>query len=246
MAIAVSFAAGAVAQRLPLLASSGAIIGAGVSGIFLWVIGILNLMVLLDVLKVWRFAKSGAHNHDHLDRILQKRGFINRMSGGRLPKLITRSWQMYPLGILFGLGFDTASEIGLLAMTAGATVAHLPMPAVLSLAVLFAAGMSAIDATDSILMTKAYNWALTNPLRKIFYNLTTTGLSVAAALLIGTLQLARVLAALLGLHGRFFDWIDGLDFSVIGYVLAGMFLSAWMLSMALWKFGPGKAGAHSA
>ncbi|MEP6634807.1 MAG: hypothetical protein ABJA62_11425, partial [Luteimonas sp.] len=182
-------------------------------------------------------AKTGKHSHQHLEELLSQRGFINRLFGGRLQKVINHSWQMYPLGLLFGLGFDTASEIGLLAMTAGAATADIPVAAVLSLPVLFAAGMAVMDTTDGVLMSKAYNWAFLNPLRKIFYNITTTGLSIAVALLIGTIELLQVLRTMLGLKGPFFDFIGGLDFGVLGYVIVGIFLAAWAISVAYWKFG---------
>src|ERR1700683_2331323 len=201
LAVAIAFAASAVKTGLPQLKSLGAELGTGVSGTFLWVIGILNLLVLLDILKVWRKAKSGTHSHAHLDLLLQKRGLLNRLFGGRLQQMMNHSWQMYPLGLLFGLGFDTASEIGLLAMTAGAAAGNLPVPAVLSMPILFAAGMSLMDTTDGVLMVKAYNWAFLNPLRKTFYNLTTTALSVAVALLIGTIELLQVFITVAGLHG---------------------------------------------
>jgi nickel/cobalt transporter (NiCoT) family protein len=237
LAIGIAFAATAVKQELPQLKNLGGIIGASVSGSFLWLMGILNLLILLDVLKIWQKAKTGVHNHVHLDQLLQQRGLINRLFGGRLQKLMNHSWQMYPLGLLFGLGFDTASEVGLLAMTAGASAGDMPIPAVLSLPILFAAGMTVMDTTDGILMSKAYNWAFVNPLRKIFYNITTTGLSVAVALMIGTIELLQVLIGMLGLHGRILDFVAGLDFGVLGYLIVGMFLLAWGLSVALWRFG---------
>jgi high-affinity nickel-transport protein len=237
LAVAIAFAANKVKAELPDLKTMGAIIGAGVSGTFLWIIGILNLVVLLDILKIWRTAKSGTHSHAHLETLLQKRGLLNRLFGGRLQKLMNHSWQMYPLGLLFGLGFDTASEVGLLAMTAGASAGSLPVPAVLCLPVLFAAGMTVMDTTDGVLMSKAYNWAFLNPLRKIFYNITTTALSVAVALVVGTIELLQVLIDMLGLHGEYFDFLAGLNFGVLGYVIVGMFLLAWGLSVAFWKFG---------
>ena len=237
LAIGIAFAASAVKMELPQLKNIGAVIGASVSGTFLWIIGILNLFVLLDILKIWQKAKSGAHSHAHLELLLQKRGLLNRLFGGRLQKLMNHSWQMYPLGLLFGLGFDTASEVGLLAMTAGASAGNLPVPAVLCLPLLFAAGMTVMDTTDGVLMCKAYDWAFLNPLRKIFYNITTTGLSVAVALLIGSIELLQVLIATLNLHGPFVDFISGLDFGNLGYLIVGLFLAAWGLSVALWKFG---------
>jgi high-affinity nickel-transport protein len=237
LAIGIAFAATAVKQQLPQLKDIGAIVGASVSGTFLWIIGILNLLVLLDILKVWQTAKSGAHTHAHLEAMLQKRGFLNRLFGGRLQKLMNHSWQMYPLGLLFGMGFDTASEVGLLAMTAGAAAGNLPLPAVLSLPILFAAGMTIMDTTDGVLMSKAYDWAFLNPLRKILYNITTTGLAVAVALVVGTIELLQVFIGVLDLHGYFYNLIAKLDFGVLGYIVVGMFLLAWGLSVGLWKFG---------
>jgi nickel/cobalt transporter (NiCoT) family protein len=237
LAVAIALAATTIKQELPQLQSVGGAIGAGVSGTFLWIIGILNLLVLLDILGVWKQAKAGTHSHQHLEALLLRRGLLNRIFGGRLQNLLTHSWQMYPLGLLFGLGFDTASEVGLLAMTAGASAGDLPLPAVLSLPILFAAGMSLMDTTDGVLMSKAYHWAFLNPLRKIFYNITTTSLSIAVALVIGTIELLQVFISLLGLQGPFFDFIGGLDFGILGYIIVGLFLLAWGLSVALWKFG---------
>ena len=237
LAIGIAFAATAVKTQLPFLRNAGAVIGAGVSGTFLWIIGILNLLVLLDILKIWHGAKSGTHSHAHLETLLQQRGLLNRLFGGRLTKLMKHSWQMYPLGLLFGLGFDTASEVGLLAMTAGASAGNLPIPAVLCLPILFAAGMTVMDTTDGVLMSKAYDWAFINPLRKIFYNITTTGLSVAVALLVGSIELLQVLIGMLGLHGQYVDAIAALDFGMLGYLIVGLFLLTWVFSVGIWKFG---------
>ncbi len=237
LAVGIAFAATTVRDRLPEMRDLGGLIGAGVSGTFLWVIGILNLLVLLDILGVWKRVRQGGHDHAHLEELLQKRGFLNRIFGGRVQKLLKHSWQMYPLGLLFGLGFDTASEIGLLALTAGASAGNLPIAAVLSLPILFAAGMSLMDTTDGVLMSKAYDWAFLNPLRKIFYNITTTSLSVVVALVIGSVELAQVLIHLTHAQGPGFDWVAALDFGALGYVIVGLFLLAWALSVATWKFG---------
>jgi high-affinity nickel-transport protein len=236
LAVAIAVATAAVKVRLPFLQTLGATVGAGVSGTFLWFIGILNLLVLLDILKIWRQSKSGTHSHAHLDELLQKRGLMNRLFGARIRRF-TRPWQMYPLGILFGLGFDTASEIGLLAMTAGASGGNLPLPAVLCLPILFAAGMTLMDTSDGILMCKAYDWAFINPLRKIFYNITTTALSAAVALFIGSIELLQLLIGALGLRGRILDGVAALDFGRLGYLVVALFLLVWGLSVALWKFG---------
>ena len=253
LSIAVAFAANALVNTMPQMKEVGSLIGASVSGAFLWLIGILNLLVLLDILGVWRQAKAGTHSHAHLEALLAKRGLLNRLFGGRLSKMINHSWQLYPLGLLFGLGFDTASEVALMAMTAGAAAGNLPIPAVLCLPLLFAAGMSVMDTTDGVLMSKAYNWAFLNPLRKIFYNITTTGLSVVVALVIGTIELGQVLIRLLGLEGPFFAFVADLDFGILGYVIVALFLLAWALSVAVWKFGrleerysrPGAMHAHA-
>jgi high-affinity nickel-transport protein len=208
-----------------------------VSGTFLWVIGILNCLVLLKMLDVWRQAKTGKHSHAHLEELLTQRGFMNRLFGGRLQKAINHSWQMYPLGLLFGLGFDTASEVGLLAMTAGASAGDIPVAAVLSLPILFAAGMTAMDTTDGVLMARAYDWAFVNPLRKIFYNVAITSLSIVVALIIGSVELLQVLMRMLHLSGPFFDFVAGIDFGLLGYVIVAIFLLTWGAAAAVWKFG---------
>ena len=238
LSIGIACAASVVKAGLPQLKLLGAVIGAGVSGVFLWIIGILNLLLLFDILHIWRRAKSGAHSHAHLEAMLRKRGLLNRLFGARLQQLMSHSWQMYPLGLLFGLGFDTASEVGLLAMTAGASAGNLPLPALLCLPLLFAAGMTVMDTTDGVLMSKVYDWAFLNPLRKIFYNITTTGLSVAIALLVGTIELGQVLIGIGGWHGRFFDFVAALDFGIMGYLIVGMFLLAWGVSVGVWKIRP--------
>jgi high-affinity nickel-transport protein len=237
LSLALAVASTAVKQDLPQLRNAGGFIGTGVSGAFLWIIGMLNLLVLFDILKVWRRAKAGEHSHANLEELLAQRGLLNRLFQGRFQKLMSHSWQMYPLGILFGLGFDTASEVGLLAMTVGTSAGNLPVPAVLSLPILFAAGMTLMDTTDGVLMSKAYNWALLNPVRKIFYNATTTGLSVGVALVIGSIELFQVFIGVFGLHGTFCDRVAQLDLGRLGYVIVALFLLAWGASVAVWKFG---------
>lgn len=237
MALALALAAQWASAGMPFMQSVGGIIGATVSGLFLWIIGLLNLRVLLDLLKVWRRARTRAHDHEHVEQLLAGRGLMNRLFGGRLRKFIGRSWHMYPLGVLFGLGFDTATEVALLAMTAGAATGDLPLPALLSLPLLFAAGMSLMDTTDGVLMTRAYHWAFVNPLRKVFYNLGTTSLTVLIALVIGSIQLLQVLIDTLHLEGPWLSRIQALDFSALGLVIVGLFLVSWALSVAIWKLG---------
>src|SRR6266540_3828885 len=236
LAFGLAFAAKAVQSRIPQWQDFGGTVGASVSGVFLWVIGVLNLVVLLEIIRIWGQMKQGSYHREHLEDLLLQRGFVNRILGGRAQKLINHSWQMYPLGLLFGLGFDTASQVGLLALAGGAVSGKASFLAIMSLPILFAAGMSLVDTTDGALMTKAYDWAFTNPLRKLWYNLTTTGLSVAVALVVGTIELLQVLSDRLGWKGAFFDFLnERLDFGVIGYTIVGLFLGAWLLSVVLWR-----------
>ncbi|MFI5340790.1 MAG: HoxN/HupN/NixA family nickel/cobalt transporter [Candidatus Methylomirabilales bacterium] len=235
MAVAVAITTKAVQTELPVLKGYGALIGTSVSGLFLWFIGILNLLVLLDILKVWQKMKRGRYERQHLEELLMQRGFLNRLFGGRLQRLINHSWQMYPVGLLFGLGFDTASEIALLAITAGVATGEVPFLAVISLPILFAAGMSMMDTADGAFMSKAYRWAFSSPLRKIYYNITTTGLSVAVALIIGTIELLQVLTDKLELKAPVFVALGKLNFEILGYGIVGMFLLTWGFSVFLWK-----------
>ena len=237
LSIALIVSAAAVKHGLPWLQDFGSVIGSGVSALFLWLIGILNLLVLLDILEIWRHAHGATHDHVHLEELLARRGLINRLFGPWLRRFVGRSWQMYPVGLLFGLGFDTASEVVLLAMTAGAAAGNLPIAAALSLPVLFASGMSLVDTTDGVLMVKACQWAFINPMRKIFYNVLITGLSATVALLIGTVELLQLLTALLHLHGGLLGRIEELDFSVLGGAIVGFFALAWAGSVAAWKWG---------
>ena len=235
MTFALVIATKTVRSVMPQLQSSGGLIGATVSGVFLWLIGILNLLVLMDIWQIWRQMKRGTYHREHLEELLAQRGLMRRVLGDRLQNLINHSWQMYPVGLLFGLGFDTASEIGLLALAAGVALQAVPPLAVMSLAILFASSMSLMDTADGVFMVNAYSWAFSSPLRKIYYNLTTTSLSVAIALLIGTVELFQVLAMELNLHGRFFDALAALNFESLGYAIVAFFAVGWALSILLWK-----------
>jgi high-affinity nickel-transport protein len=223
------------ASALPSIQRFGDV-GATVSGLFLCVIGLVNLLVLIDVVRIFRRMRDGHEDAARLERRLHQRGFLARHLS-RLFALITRSWHMYPLGLLFGLGFDTATEVGLLAVTAGVATNHVPILAVLSLPLLFAAGMSLIDTADGAFMTHAYGWAFANPVRKVYYNLTVTGLSVVAALAIGVVELMQVASARLRLETGFWSWLNGLDFGELGYGLVGLFAVTWAGSVLVWKAG---------
>ena len=235
MAVAIAVGTRAVESKIPTFQHYGGIIGASVSGFFLWLIGILNLIVLLDILRIYREMKAGRYDSEQLEETLTSRGFMARFFG-RFFRLMRSSWQMYPLGFLFGLGFDTASEIAFLAITAGvAGRAGVPFAAILSLPVLFAAGMCLMDTIDGAFMTHAYGWAFSNPLRKVYYNITVTSLSVAIALLVGTVELMGVLAGQLGWSGPVVDFLDALNFQRLGYVIVAMFVIAWAGSIVIWK-----------
>ncbi|MFF9410245.1 HoxN/HupN/NixA family nickel/cobalt transporter [Streptomyces anandii] len=212
------------------------LIGTTVSGTFLYVIAAINLVILAGIWKVFRQMRSGHFDEAALEERLNNRGFMNRLLG-RVMNSITKPWQMYPLGLLFGLGFDTATEIALLVLAGSGAASGLPWYAILCLPVLFAAGMSLLDTIDGSFMNFAYGWAFSKPVRKVYYNLTVTGLSVAVALLIGTVELLGLLARELGLHGAFWGWIAGLDLNVVGFVIVGLFFATWILALVVWKAG---------
>ena len=230
-------AAKTVNSRIPSFQDWGGYVGAGVSGTFLWIIGALNLVVLLDVIRIFRDMRTGAYDKDRLEQRLRDRGFMNRFFLARISQKIRSSWQMYPLGVLFGLGFDTATEVGLLALTAGVATNHMPFLAVLSLPILFAAGMSLMDTADGAFMSQAYGWAFSNPIRKIYYNITVTTLSVAVALVIGTIELMQVFATRFELDSGFWGWLANLDFGRIGYGIVAAFVLTWAISILVWKKG---------
>jgi nickel/cobalt transporter (NiCoT) family protein len=167
---------------------------------------------------------------------LDKRGFMNRFLG-RLTKTVRRPPQMYPIGVLFGLGFDTATEVALLVIAGSAGAAGLPWYAILCLPILFAAGMSLMDTIDGSFMNFAYGWAFSKPVRKVFYNITITGLSVAVAVVIGTIELGGLVASELNLSGRFWSWFENIDINVLGFVIVGMFVATWAIAVSVWRLG---------
>lgn len=231
LVIGLAVAARAVNAHLPAFQSTGGMIGAGISGVFLWIIGILNLLVLLDVVRIFLQIRTGHYDRERLEQRLHDRGFMNRFFIGKLFRLVTKSWHMFPLGLLFGLGFDTATEVGLLAVAAGVASHQVPFLGVLSLPLLFAAGMSLMDTADGACMSHAYGWAFSNPVRKVYYNITVTSLSVIVALAIGTIELAQVFATRLNVWAG----LRGLDFGKLGYVLVGLFVVTWLVSVTVWK-----------
>src|SRR5439155_2177241 len=216
------------------LKNLGGLIGTGVSGVFLLLIGIVNLIILLDILKLFRRMRAGEYDRDALEHELVAGGLLTRLFG-RLFRLITHSWQMYLVGFLFGLGFDTASEISFLAISAGAAAQHIPIYALISLPLIFAAGMSLMDTTDGAFMSKAYSWAFSNPIRKVFYNLTVTALSVFVALFVGAVELSQILIQVLKLEGGLFSFVSNLDFGVLGFVIVAAFVVTWATAFTIFK-----------
>ncbi|MBO9608437.1 MAG: HoxN/HupN/NixA family nickel/cobalt transporter [Paenibacillaceae bacterium] len=221
-------------NNMPEMQEIGGIVGMTVSGAFLVLIGIVNLVILVQLLRMFRNWRSGRYREEELERVLDSRGLLSRLIAPLL-KFVGRSWHVYPLGFLFGLGFDTATEIGLLAISATAAGSHVSVFGIVSLPILFAAGMSLMDTADGVFMTTAYRWAFATPLRKLYYNVTVTAVSVAAALLIGGVELVQIASEKFAWHSPIFDWFGRLDFEYLGYVLAGLFVVAWVVSVSFWK-----------
>ncbi|MHB1615220.1 MAG: Nickel transporter NicT [Actinomycetes bacterium] len=218
------------------LQSFGGVLGTLVSGLFLYLIAGLNLVVLVGILRVFRTLRHGVYSEEEFERQLLSRGLMYRFFG-RLMRSIHAPWQMYPVGVLFGLGFDTATEVALLAATAGAATEGLPWYAILCLPILFAAGMSLWDSLDGTFMNFAYGWAFANPARKVYYNLTITGLSIAVALLIGSIEVFGLIGAELHLRGAGWSWLASFDINKAGFIIVGLFVVTWALAVAIWKLG---------
>jgi nickel/cobalt transporter (NiCoT) family protein len=235
-AIGIKGLSGAVGDDTSTLHQVTGLVGPSVSGTFLMVIGILNLVVLISIVGIFRRMRSGHYAEAELERELDNRGFMNRFYK-RATNAITKSWQMYPLGVLFGLGFDTATEIALLATAGTAALGGLPWYAILCLPILFAAGMTLLDSIDGAFMNFAYGWAFSKPVRKVFYNITITALSVIVALVIGTIELLSVLAEKLNLTGQPWDFVSGIDLNYVGYAIVGAFVLTWAIALAVWHWG---------
>ncbi len=212
----------------------GGLLGTSVSGVFLLLIGIINLAILLDIVRVYRKMQRGQYDRESLHNDLVAGGVMSKIFG-RLFRVVSRSWHMYPIGFLFGLGFDTASEVAFLAISAGAAAQHLPLLALLSLPLIFAAGMSLMDTVDGAFMSKAYAWAFTSPIRKVFYNIAVTGLSVFVALFVGGVELMQIMIGLLRLSGEPWDAIAGLSFSSMGIIVVGAFVLTWVGALVVYR-----------
>jgi len=217
------------------LRSIGGELSTIVSGGFLVLIGVLNLLILIDIVRVYRRMKAGGYDDKSLELDLTAGGVMSRIFG-RLFRVIKHSWQMYPIGFLFGLGFDTASEVAILAISAGAAAKGVPFVAVIALPLIFAAGMALMDTADGAFMAKAYSWAFTSPIRKVFYNLTMTSLSVFVALFVGVVELLQVLIQKFELTGGVFGAIAGFDLvGRAGYFIVAAFVVAWAAALLIYK-----------
>jgi high-affinity nickel-transport protein len=236
LSVGVKTLAGQVENGGSELHSVTGVIGASVSGVFLWILGILNLVVLVGIIKVFRDMRRGSYDEQQLEEQLNKRGFMNRFLGG-LTKSVRKPWHIYPIGVLFGLGFDTATEVGLLVLAGGAAVFNLPFYSILVLPVLFAAGMCLMDTVDGVFMNAAYGWAFAKPVRKVFYNITITTISVAVALVIGTIELIGVLADQAKITSGPLSVIADIPLDYAGYGIVSLFVVSWVVAIAVWRFG---------
>ena len=212
------------------------IIGTCVSGFFLFLIAAFNVVILAGIFKVFREMRSGAYDDEQLEEQLNKRGLMNRFLGP-LARRVDTPWKMYPIGFLFGLGFDTATEVALLVLAGTAVVGGLPFYAILSLPILFAAGMSLFDTIDGCFMNFAYDWAFARPVRKVYYNLTITGLSVFVAVFIGATELLGLLAKDTSLNGSFWSFMANFNINTAGFIVVGVFVLTWAVALGIWRFG---------
>ncbi|WP_221936662.1 HoxN/HupN/NixA family nickel/cobalt transporter [Skermania sp. ID1734] len=209
--------------------------GTTVSGSFLILIGVVNLVSLIGIYRVLATLRRGEYDESRLEQALSERGALNRLLGP-VVAMVTKPWHMYPVGLLFGMGFDTVTEVSLLVIAGGAAVTGLPWYSILVLPILFSAGMSLFDSLDGSLMNFAYGWAFAQPVRKIYYNLIITGLSVAVALLIGVQEIISIVANKLDITDGVLGAVGGLDLSAMGFIIVGLFITTWLVAVALWKY----------
>ena len=226
----------AVSNNSSALHKTTGVIGTSVSGTFLYLIAALNVVVLVSIVKVFREMRQGTYDDAELERQLNSRGLMNRFFGP-LARRIDTPWKMYPIGVLFGLGFDTATEVALLVLAGDAVVGGLPFYAILSLPVLFAAGMCLFDTIDGCFMNFAYDWAFANPIRKVYYNLTITGLSVFVAFFIGTIEILGLIGQEENLGGSFWKFFQSFNLNTAGFFIVGVFVVTWIVALSIWRFG---------
>ncbi|HUB40383.1 MAG TPA: HoxN/HupN/NixA family nickel/cobalt transporter [Streptosporangiaceae bacterium] len=227
---------GAVVDPSSAYETAGGAAGTLVSAGFLYLIAVLNLIVLAGIVKVFRDMRRGAYSETELEAQLQARGLMYRFFG-RFMKSITHTWQLYFVGLIFGIGFDTATEVVLLAATAYAAIQGLPYYAVLALPALFSGGMMLFDTLDGCFMNFAYGWAFARPVRKVYYNLVITALSIGAAFIIGTIEILGILTTEVHLHGAFWSLVTNFNINVAGFCIAGLFVTVWAVALAYWRWG---------
>ncbi|MET1022365.1 MAG: HoxN/HupN/NixA family nickel/cobalt transporter [Arthrobacter sp.] len=235
LALGVRAFAGTVQNEDSALMQTLGMVGTVVGGTFLILIGLMNLVSVIGIARVFRRMRTGDLSEQELEHQLNNRGFLARMLGGSI-RQITKPWHVYPVGLLMGLGFDTASQIALLVLAAGSATFSLPWYAILVLPVLFAAGMSIFDTADGVFMSRAYGWAFLQPVRKVFYNLTVTVLSVVVALAVGVILLSGLLVETLGIESGPAATIGSLDLESVGYILVALFVTTWLIALSVWKF----------
>jgi len=232
---ALAAASVAVQRALPGLQNAGGLIGTLVSAVFLYLIAALNIVILWDVFKTFRsVTRGGVYDENVVEQFLAQRGLLSRFFRP-LFKMISNSWNMYPVGFLFGLGFDTASEVAILAISATSASKGVPFLYVMILPLLFTAGMSLADTTDGIMMLGAYGWAFIRPIRKLYYNLNITLISVLVAVIVGTIEVLGIIASELQLGGPFWSFISNLDFESLGFVIVGVFVVSWVTSTIIYR-----------
>ncbi len=236
LAFGIRALAGALTDDQSTLQQAAGVWGTSVSGVFLVLIGLVNLAALVAILKVFRRMRAGEVDEAELEQHLDTKGVLNRILG-RATRAVTKPWHMYPVGLLFGLGFDTVTEVGLLVVAGGAAASALPWWAILTLPVLFAAGMSLLDSIDGSFMNFAYGWAFAKPVRKIYYNITVTSLSVAVALVIGVIELVSILTQKLDITSGPLAAVGRLDLQDVGFWIVGLFVVTWLVSLAVWRIG---------
>jgi nickel/cobalt transporter (NiCoT) family protein len=212
------------------------IIGTSISGFFLFLIAALNVVILFGIVKVFRQMRGGQYDESELERQLDSRGLMMRLLRPLAARVDT-PWKMYPIGFLFGLGFDTATEVALLVLAGTAVVGGLPFYAILSLPILFAAGMSLFDTLDGCFMNFAYDWAFARPVRKVFYNLTITSLSVFVAFFIGAVEIVGLLGQEVHLGGPFWSFLERFNINTAGFFIVGVFVITWVVALSIWHFG---------
>ncbi|MDP9408085.1 MAG: HoxN/HupN/NixA family nickel/cobalt transporter [Actinomycetota bacterium] len=236
LAVGVRSVAGVVTDAESRLGATLALVGTSVAGVFLLLIGVTNLVAVVGIARVFREMRTGVYDEAELERQLANRGFLARLLS-RVTRRVNEPWHLYPVGLLMGLGFDTATQVALLVLAAGSAAFVLPWYAILVLPVLFAAGMTLFDTADGIFMSRAYGWAFLKPVRKVFYNLTVTVLSVLVALVIGGLVLVGLLVDRLGIDSGPLAWLASLDLDLVGFAIVGLFVATWVVALGVWRLG---------